>query len=122
MRLVGAGPTRARLLNPFGLRRHPRHDVRGLTCSLGKVIDFSSRGMRLRRFRAVQPGRALGMTLGSTEVGRVRVRATCVWCRREGRFGYTLGLALAPASEEDGRLLSRLVELHAVTPILARAA
>lgn len=94
-------------------RGHTRTDVGGLWCDRGQVVDLSARGMRLISLRRWAEGqiRRVSITDGRRSI---TVNARCVWCRQEGMFSHSMGLAFEPASAEDERTLTAMAADHAV--------
>lgn len=48
---------------------------------------------------------------------RLRVRASCVWCRREGLTSFVVGLAFEPADDAQASQLRKLFA-PAASPLL----
>lgn len=94
-------------------RRSARKDVSGLWCDRGQVLDLSARGMRLVSLRRWAEGqlRRVSLTDGSRSVTLI---ARCVWCRQEGMFSHSLGLAFEPANAEEERTIAAMASDHAI--------
>jgi hypothetical protein len=76
-------------------RRAPRGSVSGVSCTAGRIVDFSTRGLRLTSRRRWTEGQRLAIRLkgvGTPPEG-IQVTATCVWARREGWFRHVVGVA-----------------------------
>ena len=82
--------------------------VKALTCNFGRVIDVSTRGMRLQGRRKWKAGQRRMITLCEDDLC-VRVEAECVWCRKIGTFKHTIGLAFTTVSGDSAELLSQIV-------------
>lgn len=90
-----------------------RRDVRGVTCSAGRIIDFSLTGMRLQTRRQWPAGVAQTVTLAASPV-ELTLPATGVWSRREGWWKHIVGVAFENLTPEQRGMLLRLVDAHAV--------
>lgn len=101
-------------------RRDSRADVSGLWCDRGQVIDLSARGMRLTSLRRWAEGqiRRVSLTDGSRSV---TLTARCVWCRQEGMFSHSLGLAFEPANAEEERMIAAMASDHAIAQASAQS-
>ena len=66
-----------------------------MTCSAGRIVDFSTRGLRLISRRRWTEGERKSVRLSGmgTPPEGIQVTATCVWARREGWFRHVLGIA-----------------------------
>lgn len=91
-----------------GNRRAGGQSVVGLSCNLGRVIDVSTRGMRLDSRRKWKPGQRRLVTLCEGELC-VQVEAECVWCRKLGMLKHTVGLAFTTVSPQSAELLGQIV-------------
>jgi hypothetical protein len=92
-----------------------------LLCNAGRVVDVSTRGMRLQSWRRWKPGQRRSITLieGSAVV---RVEAECVWCRKIGTMRHTIGLAFTTVSPESAKLLGEIVSRQSKSDQLRLAA
>ncbi len=92
-----------------------------LRCSLGRIIDVSTRGCRVsRRWGLVPGGRIFSFTLRSgPEV--LTLRGACVWSRKSGFMRHTAGIALAGLNSEETRLLRAFIGRHSAGPVLSAA-
>jgi hypothetical protein len=94
---------------------------RTLRCSLGEIIDMSTRGVRIARRRALTPGGDIfSFTLRSGR-DRLTLRGACVWSRRSGFMRHTAGIALAGMTPDEARLLRAFIDRHAAGPVLSAA-
>lgn len=94
-----------------GQRQGPRVSgvcLRELLCSAGRVVDVSTRGMRIQCRRRWKPGQKRTITLIEGSM-LVRVEAESVWCRKVGTMRHTVGLAFTTVSPESAELLSQIV-------------
>lgn len=87
-------------------RASERVKVRGLWCDRGETVDFSPRGMRLVVRRRWPEGlvRKIRLHLGD-EVHEVAAR--CIWCRQDGMFTHSVGVAFDGISPEAQIALER---------------
>ena len=90
-------------------RLHARLAGGGLIADLGKVIDVSARGMRLRTTRRWAEGRERMITLRVGD-SMATVRARCVWCRQDALLSHTVGLAFQDQGEETVGDVATLLE------------
>lgn len=83
-----------------------RLKVRGLWCDRGAAVDFSPRGMRLVVRRRWPEGlvRPIRLHLGD-EVHEVSAR--CIWCRQDGMFSHSVGVAFDEITPEAQAALER---------------
>jgi hypothetical protein len=107
--LVQSGPVET------GQRQTPR--VSGLClsevlCSAGRVIDVSTRGMRIQCRRRWKTGQKRTITLIEGSL-MVRVEVECVWCRKVGTLKHTAGLAFTTVSPESAEMLNQIVSRQA---------
>ena len=72
-------------------RRAERFDVAGVRCRMGRVADYSADGMRVVSTLPWAEGVARFVTLRAGKQ-RARVRARCVWRRREGLLRWVHGV------------------------------
>lgn len=72
-------------------RRAERFPVAGLRCGLGRLTDLSKLGMRLEAPLPWRVGRTRIVTIRGKK-SRMKVKARCVWRRREGLFRWALGV------------------------------
>lgn len=95
--------------------------IHSLVCNAGRVVDVSTRGMRIQSLRKWKPGQRRLVTLieGSLVV---RVEAECVWCRKIGTLKHTVGLAFTTVSPESAELLSQIVARQSKADTLRIAA
>ncbi len=95
-----------------------RTDDVDLRCSLGRIVDMSTRGLRLTRHRHLTPGGDIfSFTLRS---GRdaLTLRGACVWSRKSGFMHHTVGIAFAGMTPEETQLLRAFIDRHAAGPVL----
>lgn len=83
----------------------------GVSCNRGRVVDLSTRGMRLRTWRRWKSGQRRLVTLFD-ETARVTLEAKCVWVRPTGAFTRVVGLCFEHAVPEQERALAQLAETH----------
>lgn len=95
--------------------------VRELSCNMGRVVDVSTRGMRLQSRRKWKTGQRRMVTLCEDTLC-VRVEAECVWCRKVGALKHTVGLAFTTVSPESAELLSQIVSRQSKADALRLAA
>jgi hypothetical protein len=95
--------------------------VRELSCNMGRVVDVSTRGMRLQSRRKWKAGQRRVVTLCEDTLC-VRVEAECVWCRKVGALKHTIGLAFTTVSPESAELLSQIVARQTKADALRLAA
>lgn len=82
-------------------REHERALVRGVSCDRGRVVDLSSRGMRVTSARRWREGQRRVVSISNGTI-RLSIEARCVWCRQDGMFSHAIGLAFddpTPAQE-----------------------
>lgn len=72
-------------------RRAERFEVVGLRCGLGRLTDLSRLGMRLEAPLPWRVGRTRVVTIRGAK-SRTKVKARCVWRRREGLLRWALGV------------------------------
>lgn len=87
-----------------GVSRKPVH---GIWCDKGQVVDMSDRGMRLKMQRRWHEGKVRKVTV-SDESECVTVDARCVWCRQDGLFLHSVGLAFDGVPAEKLEILQRV--------------
>lgn len=92
-----------------------------LLCNAGRVVDVSTRGMRLQSWRRWRPGQRRSITLIEGSV-MVRVEAECVWCRKIGTMRHTIGLAFTTVTPESAKLLEEIVSRQSKSDQLRLAA
>mgnify|MGYP001371450857 CR=1 FL=1 len=100
--------------DPSERRDSDRLKTVGVHCNRGKVIDLSTRGIRLRTFRRWKEGQRRILTL-SDEHSRVTLEAKCVWVRPAANgtpFQRVVGLCFEHAIPEQERALAKLAETH----------
>lgn len=108
------GHTGRSATDPGERRDSDRLKTVGVHCNRGKVIDLSTRGMRLRTFRRWKEGQRRIVTLFD-EHSRVTLEAKCVWVRPLANgtpFQRVVGLCFEHAIPEQERALTRLAETH----------
>lgn len=88
-------------------RNSLRSRTTGLYTDQGKVIDLSTRGMRLRCSRRWNEGQRRTIHIRHADI-EVEVSARCVWCRQEGLLSHTVGLAFDHISAETAEQLESL--------------
>lgn len=118
MDLLPHSPT---LLDDRESRRVSGSAVAKLLCNSGRVIDVSTRGMRLQSRRKWKTGQRRLITLCEADLC-VRVEAECVWCRKIGTLKHTVGLAFTTVSPESAELLSQIVARQSKVDTLRIAA
>jgi hypothetical protein len=97
----------------------PEHPA--LRCSLGRVVDLSTRGIRVSRRGPLTPGAEIfSFTLRSGS-DRLVLRGGCVWSRRTGFMRHLVGIALAGMTAEETRMLRAFIDRHAPEPVFALA-
>ncbi len=92
-----------------------------LLCNAGRVVDVSTRGMRLQSWRRWKPGQRRSITLIEGSVV-VRVEAECVWCRKIGTMRHTIGLAFTTVTPDSAKLLGEIVSRQSKSDQLRLAA
>jgi hypothetical protein len=80
-----------------------------LTCNRGRVMDLSTRGMRLCTRRGWAEGEQRRVVLRHGD-GCATVVAECVWRRRDGALRSVVGLAFVYPGEEAVRLIEAALE------------
>jgi hypothetical protein len=108
------GHTGRSTTDPGERRDSDRLKTVGVLCNRGRVIDLSTRGMRLRTFRRWKEGQRRIITL-SDEHARVTLEAKCVWVRPVANgtpFQRVVGLCFEHAIPEQERALAKLAETH----------
>lgn len=103
---VIAGPSSKR-----DARRESRLLVQSIDCNRGRVLDISSRGMRVISRTRWKEGEMLPVTLRSGAM-RVTTPARCVWARREGWFSWVIGVAFEHATDEQRRRVGDIASAH----------
>lgn len=83
----------------------------GLRSCRGRVVDLSKSGLRLATRLPWREGDEREVVLSGSSLG-VRLRARCVWVRREGMFSYVVGLAFQHVNDEQAIGLSELARAH----------
>lgn len=109
VRKVRAGAARLRPL--IERRKSDRLKGSRIRCSLGEVVDISTRGMRVR-----SPRRLHGQLTVDLEAHgqRVRAQAKVVWCTREGMIRrYVAGLKFLQIDDDASRSLEAIAALLA---------
>ena len=89
-------------------RALPRITPDGIRCSSGRIIDFSTRGMRMHARRPWAEGERRSITLRNG-LRTVQINAVCVWTRREGAFKHAIGLAFADVQPQPMATLSAML-------------
>jgi hypothetical protein len=97
--------------DPGERRDSDRLKTVGVLCNRGKVIDLSTRGMRLRTWRPWKDGQRKLITVHD-EHSRVTLEAKCVWVRPRGPFRRVVGLCFEHAIPEQERALATLAQTH----------
>lgn len=92
-----------------------------LLCNAGRVVDVSTRGMRLQSRRRWKPGQRRTITLIEGSVV-VQVEAECVWCRKIGTLRHTIGLAFTTVTPDSAKLLAEIVARQSKSDQLRLAA
>jgi hypothetical protein len=129
---LGAGPGKDRAFwidpyrdgHPVDAERRDRNRVEvrtELRCSLGRIIDLSTRGARISRRWAMSPGGEIfSFTLRS---GRelLTLRGACVWSRKSGFMQHTAGIALAGMTPHEFQLLLAFIDRHSAQPVVTAA-
>lgn len=87
-------------------RRHGRLRVTNATSTMGKVIDISASGMRVRsRTRPPEPGTQVRITIAGPSCS-TESEARVVWVKKLGWLHYEMGLEfLSPVPEVRACLL-----------------
>jgi hypothetical protein len=96
----------------------PAHDLR---CSLGKIIDLSTRGARITRRWAMTPGGDIFTFTLRSGRDELTLRGACVWSRRSGFMQHMAGIALATMTPSEMMLLRAFIDRHASLPVVAAA-
>lgn len=97
--------------DPGERRDSDRLKTVGVMCNRGKVIDLSTRGMRLQTWRLWKDGQRRIVTVYD-EQSRVTLEAKCVWVRPLGPFRRVVGLCFEHAIPEQERALATLAQTH----------
>lgn len=92
-------------------RREARVSAHDVSCNRGKVVDMSSRGMRIVSRSKWREGEMLPLTLQCGAM-RVTTPARCIWARREGMFTWVIGVAFMHATDEQRRRVSDIANAH----------
>ena len=92
-------------------RRESRQRVLGVECNRGRVLDISSRGMRVLTHTRWREGEMLPVTLRCGAM-RITTPARCVWARREGWFSWLIGVAFEHATDEQRRRVGDIASAH----------
>lgn len=90
-----------------------------LRCSLGRIIDLSTRGARVSRRWAMTPGGEIFTFTLRSGRDELTLRAACVWSRKSGFMQHTAGIALAAMTPEQTQLLRQFIDRHAALPVIA---
>lgn len=96
----------------FG-RAIPASGAGPIACDRGRIIDFSSRGMRLATRSRWAEGQCRAITV-TIEDHDHHAEARCVWCRQDGLFSHVIGIAIENAPPE---LTAALEQLAAASPV-----
>lgn len=97
--------------DPRERRDSDRLKTVGVQCSRGRVVDLSTRGMRLKTWRRWKEGQRRLVTL-SDPTTRVTLEGKCVWVRKVSLFRSLVGVCFEHAIPEQERALANLVETH----------
>lgn len=89
-------------------RRHGRLLCQDVVCNLGKVLDLSASGLRIKVKQWPPKGQEPYLLL--LAAGDVELRLGCVtrWRKRAGLFGHEVGVELVHVTEEQRRALAGL--------------
>ncbi|MCA9311011.1 MAG: PilZ domain-containing protein [Phycisphaerales bacterium] len=93
-------------------RETERAPVQNVSCDRGRVVDLSTRGMRVTSARRWREGQRRLVSISNGDV-RLSIEARCIWCRQDGMFSHAIGLAFDDPSEEQQAVLR---EMAAPTP------
>ena len=100
--------------SPNGDRRESgRMMVEGLSCSQGKVLDLSSRGMRIVRTTRWRAGEIRQVSFPVLAGRTMVVAARCEWIRRTGFFKYTCGIEFLGLSDDHKEALRNIALTNA---------
>ncbi|MCC6660372.1 MAG: PilZ domain-containing protein [Phycisphaerales bacterium] len=90
-------------------RLRGRVRLRGAACSLGRILDVSATGLRIRLGSGVdlRVGDQVQTTL-STPFLCAKVVVRVVWLRRVGLFGCDMGVSLVRPTDETARVMADL--------------
>jgi len=78
-----------------------------IACDRGRIIDFSSRGMRLATRSRWAEGQCRAITV-TVEDHDYHAEARCIWCRQDGLFSHVVGIAIESAPPDLTAALERL--------------
>lgn len=88
-------------------RRHGRVICQDITCSVGKILDLSASGMRVRTRHKLPEGAVFMVVLHGLEQP-LRVPCRVTWSKRSGFFSREFGIVF---HETDGTTRSALTRL-----------
>ncbi len=100
-------------------RRHGRVRVEQVRTGLGKLMDLSASGMRVRGAKAFKVGHMLDVDIDGHD-GSFMVRAKVVWCKRAAPWQYELGLEFVDVDLETRAFLAVLVRHAAAGGLLVQ--
>jgi len=92
-----------------------------LWCSLGRIVDLSTRGVRVARRWAMSPGGEIFTFTLRSGHDELTLRGACVWNRKSGFMRHMAGVALAGLTPHETQLLRAFIDRHAAGPVLAVA-
>lgn len=82
-------------------RRHGRFRCDGAYCSIGRILDLSVSGMRVRRRRPSKANVGDEATVTMPVAGgKLQITAKVVWVKRVGFFSYDYGLSFVDLTPE----------------------
>lgn len=104
-------------------RRFGRFVSRRVSCSLGRVLDLSAKGLRLQRRggRRIKPDQSLPVTLRGLGM-ELRIRARVIWSERVGLMRHEVGLEFEDIPPETMPKLAQLAQNGATRPTSERNA
>lgn len=94
-------------------RRHGRVRLEATDVTLGKVLDLSRSGMRIRTSRNLAPNSPpieVGLTIGGE---RVTVLCKIAWCKKDGMFKRQAGLEFQGLDDARIKQLAELARTAA---------
>ncbi len=103
---ASAPASRKRERRIFG-RAVPAGGTSTIACDRGRIIDFSTRGMRLATRSRWAEGQCRAITV-TIEDHDHHAEARCIWCRQDGLFSHVIGISIENATPELSAALERL--------------
>lgn len=109
--------------HPIDAERRDRRRVQfrtdDLCCSLGRIVDMSTRGVRVSRRWAMTPGGDIFTFTIRSGRDELTLRGACVWSRKSGFMQHMAGIALAAMTTEETQLLRAFIDRHSALPVVA---